>query len=140
MIQRLSHVSVFVLDQERALAFYRDRLGFDVRRDETFGPGMRWVTVGPKSQPDLELVLLPTSPNPMMTPERSAALRALIEDGAFGIGVFETADVQATYRELLAKGVKTRGEPQERPYGTEVVVQDDSGNWFSLVQRPAKAR
>jgi len=139
MIQRLSHVSLYVLDQERALAFYRDTLGFDVRRDETFGPGMRWVTVGPKSQPDLELVLIPTSPNPMMSPERSAALRALIQGGAFGYGVFETADVHATYRELLAKGVKTRGEPQERPYGTEVVVEDDSGNWFSLVQRPRKA-
>ena len=135
MIQRLSHATVFVLDQDRAKDFYVGKLGFEVRTDQSMG-GFRWLTVGPKGQPDLELILMKISPGPMLDEASAAQLRALVQKGAFGVGVFETPDVRKDYEELSKKGVRFKGPPEERPYGTETVMQDDSGNWFSVVQRP----
>jgi predicted enzyme related to lactoylglutathione lyase len=63
-----------------------------------------------------------------------AQLRELVAKGALGAGVFETADVRATYEELKANGVEFMGEPAERPYGIEAIMKDNSGNWFSLCQ------
>ncbi len=60
----------------------------------------------------------------------------MVLHGAFICGAFETADVRKDYQELSKKGVRFRGPPEERPYGIETVMQDDSGNWFSIVQRP----
>ena len=54
--------------------------------------------------------------------------------GAIGGGVFETSDVRKDFEELSAKGVTFLQEPAERPYGTEALFRDDSGNWFSLTQ------
>jgi catechol 2,3-dioxygenase-like lactoylglutathione lyase family enzyme len=134
MIQKLSHTSVFVLDQDRAKAFYTSKLGFEVRNDTTLD-GFRWLTVGPKSQPELEIVLMPVAPSPMMDEATAGTIRELVGKGVFGAGVLETDDVHATYKELRAKGVEFMGEPQERPYGIEALLKDDSGNWFSLTQR-----
>jgi predicted enzyme related to lactoylglutathione lyase len=134
MIQKLSHTSVYVLDQERAKAFYTTKLGFEVRTDAKMG-GFRWLTVSPKSQPDLEIVLMPVAASPMMDEATATTIRELVGKGVFGAGVLETDDVHATHAELSAKGVEFMGEPQERPYGIEALLKDDSGNWFSLVQR-----
>src|SRR5688572_7832960 len=123
MIQKLSHATVHVLDQDRALRFYRDQLGFEVRTDATMG-AFRWLTVGPKSQPELEIILM-----------TAATMRELVTKGTFGIGVFETADVRGDYEELKRKGVQFASPPTERPYGVECVVKDSEGNWFSLTQR-----
>jgi catechol 2,3-dioxygenase-like lactoylglutathione lyase family enzyme len=135
MIQKLSHVSVLVLDQDSAYEFYVNKLGFEVRTDVRMENGFRWLTVGPKGQPDLEIVLMPVQPGPMMPTERSERLQALIREGAFGVGVFETPNCRKTYEELSAKGVQFRSEPTEQFYGIESIVQDDSGNWFSLTER-----
>ena len=62
-------------------------------------------------------------------------IRALVAKGAMGSGVMATDDCQKTYEELSARGVVFLQEPAERPYGTEAVFRDDSGNWFSLSQR-----
>lgn len=134
MIQKLSHTSVYVLDQDRAKAFYTEKLGFEVRNDVKMD-GFRWLTVSPKSQPDLEIVLMPVSASPMMDEATATSIRELVAKGVFGAGVLETDDVRATYDELRAKGVEFMGEPQERPYGIEALLKDDSGNWFSLTQR-----
>jgi catechol 2,3-dioxygenase-like lactoylglutathione lyase family enzyme len=135
MIQRLSHSTVYVLDQERAKQFYAGKLGFDVRDDVNMGP-FRWLTVSPKGQRDLEIVLMAVAPSPLMDEARAKTLRALVEQGTFGCGVLETADVMGDYRDLKAKGVEFRQPPEDRPYGKEAIFRDDSGNWFSLVQRP----
>ena len=135
MIQKLSHASVHVLDQDRALRFYRDTLGFEVRTDATMG-AFRWLTVGPKAQPDLELILMPIAASPMMDEATAATMRELVAKGTFGVGVFETADVRGDYAELSKKGVQFASPPTERPYGIETVVKDSEGNWFSLCQRP----
>jgi predicted enzyme related to lactoylglutathione lyase len=135
MIQRLSHTNVFVLDQERAKQFYTEKLGFDVRNDMMLGT-FRWLTVGPKGQPDLELVLMAIQPSPFMDEPTCAALRGIIAKAGLSSGVFETADCKKTFEELSAKGVEFVHPPSERPYGIEALMKDDSGNWFSIVQRP----
>jgi catechol 2,3-dioxygenase-like lactoylglutathione lyase family enzyme len=135
MLQKLSHVTVWVLDQDRAEAFYTGKLGFEIRSDHRFG-GFRWLTVGPKGQKDMELVLLPVAPGPMLDEAGAAALRDLVKKGALCVGILETDDCKATYEELKAKGVVFHSAPAERPYGIEAVMRDDSGNYFSVVQRP----
>jgi len=134
MIQKLSHTSVYVLDQERAKAFYTETLGLEVRTDATMGD-FRWLTVGPKGQPDLEIALMELKPSPMMSADVIAQMRKLVEAGTLGAGVFETSDIHKTYAELKAKGVVFMQAPEERPYGIEALMRDDSGNWFSLCQR-----
>jgi catechol 2,3-dioxygenase-like lactoylglutathione lyase family enzyme len=133
MIQRLSHAAVYVLDQDRAYDFYVNKLGFDLRTDAKMGD-FRWLTVGPKGQPDLEITLMAIKPGPMLDEARARTLRELVEKGTFGFGAFETADVRKTCAELKARGVQFVSEPKEQPYGIEAIMKDDSGNWFSLTQ------
>jgi catechol 2,3-dioxygenase-like lactoylglutathione lyase family enzyme len=132
MIQRLSHVSIWVLNQDEAYDFYVNKLGFNVHTDAKMDNGFRWLTVTPKGQPDLEIVLMPTNPGPMLDQETSEALRTLIRKGKLGAGVLATADCRKTYEELRAKGVEFSQPPTERFYGVEAVMKDNSGNWFSL--------
>jgi predicted enzyme related to lactoylglutathione lyase len=134
MIQRLSHTTVYVLDQDRAKAFYTEKLGFDVKEDQRMGD-FRWLTVAPKGQKELEIVLMPLRPNPMMDESTCSTLRGLVERGQFSAGVLETDDCQKTYEDLAAKGVTFKMPPEKRPYGIEALLKDDSGNWFSVVQR-----
>jgi catechol 2,3-dioxygenase-like lactoylglutathione lyase family enzyme len=139
MISTMSHTSIFVLDQDSAKAFYTETLGFEVRFDITMGEefegagaGFRWLTVGPKDQPDLQIIL--SSCDMGRSPEAAAQLRALVASGAIGIGVMQTDDCRRTYEELVGKGVIFLSEPAERPYGIEATLRDDSGNMMSLVQ------
>ncbi len=138
MIQRLSHSTIWVLDQDAAYDFYVNKLGFDVHTDAKMENGFRWLTVTPKGQSDLEIVLMPSAPSPMMDQETSAALQTLIRKGKLGAGVFATADCRKTYEELKAKGVEFSQPPTERFYGVEAIMKDNSGNWFSL-SSPAPA-
>ena len=133
MITRLSHATIYVLNQEEAKQFYTEKLGFEVRTDVTM-EGFRWLTVGPKTQKDLEIILMEAKPGPMMEAETAAQLRKFIEKGLMGAGVFETNDCRATYEELKQKGVEFLSPPQERPYGIEALLKDNSGNWFSMTQ------
>lgn len=115
--------------------FYTEKLGFDIRQDVKLGD-FRWLTVGPKGQPDLEIILMPITPSAFMDAEACAKLRELVAKSGVSSGVFETADCRATVADLKAKGVEIVHEPTERPYGLEALFKDDSGNWYSLVQRP----
>jgi predicted enzyme related to lactoylglutathione lyase len=139
MITHMSHTNVFVLDQESAKAFYTEKLGLELRFDITMGEeyegagaGFRWLTVGPKDQPDLQIIL--ASCDMGRSPEAAGQLRSLVAGGSIGAGVMTTADCRQTYRELRAKGVTFLSEPAERPYGIEAMMRDDSGNMISLVQ------
>ena len=133
MITKVSHVNIFVLDQDRAKKFYTEKLGFEVRTDQMI-EGFRWLTVGPKGQPDLNVLLARPSP-PMFSEADAEALRGLVAKGSMAGGVTETDDCRRTTAELKAKGVTILQEPAERPYGVEALFRDDSGNWFSLTQR-----
>ena len=121
-----------MLDQDRAKQFYTETLGFEVRSD-TVLDGFRWLTVGPKDQPDFEILLAYPAP-PMFSEEDAETVRALVAKGSLGGGVFQTDDCQETFEELSAKGVTFLQEPADRPYGVEALFRDDSGNWFSLTQ------
>jgi len=132
MIKRLSHVNIFVLDQDRAKHFYAAQLGFEVRNDSVLDD-FRWLTVGPKDQPDLAILLAYPAP-PMFSPEDAETLRSLVAKGAMSGGVIETDDCRATYAELVERGVTFLQEPADRPYGIEALFRDDSGNRFSLTQ------
>ena len=138
MIERLSHATVYVLDQERALEFYRDKLGFEVRMDHTMGNGFRWLTVGPTSQKDLEIVLMKPTQEFLGDAESLAAMQLLISKGKMGAGVFYTSDCRKTYEELRARGVEFVLPPEEKFYGIEAMFKDDSGNWFSLTERKTR--
>ena len=135
MISRMSHVSVYVLDQDSAYDFYVKKLGFQVRTDAPMGPKMRWLTVSPPDQPDLEITLLPVVEGMIFTKESAEQMRKMVKSGTFGFGVFECKDIYATYEELTAKGVGFSKAPKQEFYGIEALFKDDSGNWFSLGQK-----
>ena len=134
MIEKMSHATIYVLNQDAALEFYRDKLGFEVRNDVTM-EGFRWLTVSPKDQPGFEIILMEPRAGMMFDEATAAQIRSMIEKGNLGAGVFDTPNCQVTYDELTAKGVEFLSPPAERPYGIEAVFKDNSGNWFSLTQR-----
>jgi catechol 2,3-dioxygenase-like lactoylglutathione lyase family enzyme len=135
MIKKLSHATIYVTNQDEAYKFYVEKLGFEVRTDATMEGGFRWLTVGPKDQPEIELVLMEPKGGMMLDEESAKQLRALVEKGAMGTGVFDTDDCQATYEELKSRGVEFLSPPTDRFYGIEALFKDNSGNWFSLTQR-----
>jgi uncharacterized glyoxalase superfamily protein PhnB len=136
VIQRQSHSTIYVIDQEEALGFYRDALGFEVRTDlpMTQEGSVRWLTLSPKGQPDLEIVLMPVTPGPVFDAEAAEQMKELVRGGSIGIGVFETDDVRGDYERLSKQGVEFVSPLEEKFYGTEAIVKDNSGNWFSLTQ------
>ncbi len=134
MIRKMSHATIFVTNQEEALSFYRDKLGFQVHTDAMVGADFRWLTMNVPDQPDFEIVLMEPKPGMLMDEATATQLRAIMAKGVLGAGVFNTDDCRGTYEDLKAKGVRFVSEPAERPYGIEAVFQDNSGNWFSLTQ------
>ena len=132
MITNVSLVSVWVTDQDEALAFYTDVLGFEVRDDVRLGPDFRWLTVGHPRQSELQLHL--TTPGPPLSDELVDAMRRAQAGGGMpGVGL-RVDDCRATVEDLRAKGVEFLQEPADRPYGVEAVMRDNSGNWMVLVE------
>ena len=125
---------VYVLNQESAYDFYVNKLGFKVHTDAPMGPGMRWLTVCPPEQPDIEITLFPLMEGNMFTKETVQTMIDLVKKGTFGAAVFTCNDLLATYEELKAKGVVFKKPPTKEFYGFEALFTDDSGNWFSLSQ------
>ena len=134
MITRMSHVMVWVKNQQEALEFYRDKLGFEVDTDAMIGENFRWLTMKIKSQPGFEIILMEPVAGMMLDEESAAQLRALIDKGVLGGGVFEADDIYKTYDELKGRGVQMKGPPTVQSWGTATVMMDNSGNWFSLGQ------
>jgi len=96
---------------------------------------MRWLTVCPPAQPDLEIALMAIDAGMMFTDDSAAQMRALVSKGTFGFGVFECDNLLVTYEELKAKGVEFTKPPTKEFYGFEALFKDDSGNWFSLGEK-----
>jgi catechol 2,3-dioxygenase-like lactoylglutathione lyase family enzyme len=133
MIAKMTHVCVYVLDQNSAYDFYVNKLGFQVITDAPMGPD-RWLTVAPPEQQGFEITLMPIKEGMMFSKEAAASMRELVKKGTFGFGVFGCYDIYATYEELKAKGVEFSKVPTKVFYGVEALFKDDSGNWFSLGQ------
>lgn len=133
---KMTHVCVYVLNQDSAFDFYTNKLGFKVKMDVPMGNGARWLTVTTPEQPDLEITLFPMMITGHIFNEETVKLMTeLISKGTFGPGVFTCKDIYATYEELKSKGVEFLKPPTKEFYGTETVFKDDSGNWFSLQQQ-----
>ena len=136
MIRKLSHSTLFVLDQQKAYDVYVHKFGFRVNTDFKMDDGTRWLTLNPPGQPDLEIILAEAK-SPMVDADLIPHLKALLERNAMGGGVWETDDCQATFNDLKAKGVTFTKEPTKEFYGTEALFHDGCGNWFSLTQHEA---
>ena len=134
MITKMSHALIWVKNQQEALEFYRDKLGFEVDTDAMIGENFRWLTLRIKNQPGFEIILMEPKAGMLLDEESAAQLRSLIDKGVLGGGVFDADDIYKTYEELKARGVEFKGPPSTQSWGTATVMKDNSGNWFSLSQ------
>jgi catechol 2,3-dioxygenase-like lactoylglutathione lyase family enzyme len=133
---KLTHVNVWVHDQDEALAFYTQKLGMELRDDITLPEmgGFRWLTVGPVGQPDVALALMEVPGPPVFDEETSGQLKALVAKGAAGGLFFRTEDVHGAYEDLKSRGVEFSQAPTEQPYGVDAGFRDDSGNQMRMMQ------
>ena len=135
MVQ-IGNVQLWVHDQDVALAFYTEKVGFEVRSDVTV-PEMgnfRWLAVGPKTQPDVGVVLMAVPGPPLMDAPTTAQVLDLMSKGFAGTVFLVTDDCQRSYEELAARGVEFVEKPEERPYGIDAAFRDPSGNNIRLTQ------
>ena len=135
MLKQLTHVQVWVHDQDEALAFYTEKLGMELREDVTV-PEMgnfRWLTVGVPGQ-DVAIVLMAVPGPPVFDEETSSKLKDLVAKGAAGGLFFATDDIDGTYSELKDRGVEFSQEPTDQPYGRDAGFRDPSGNQMRLAQ------
>jgi catechol 2,3-dioxygenase-like lactoylglutathione lyase family enzyme len=131
MITNVSLVTVYCLDQDATRAFYVDVLGFEAATDVTVGE-FRWVTVRHPDHPELQVTLM--APGPPLDDEAAAFVRRQLEKGGLGGLGLRVDDCRKTHADLVAKGVTFIQEPEDRPYGVEAVMRDNSGNWLVLVE------
>jgi len=133
MTLKLSHTFMIVDDQDKALAFYRDVLGLELKNDVPLGDE-RWLTVGTPGQPDLEVgLLLPGGPG--STPADIEAAIGVTRKGIMPGLIFVTPDVDATFEALRAKGVEVYQEPIDQPYGVrDCAFRDPAGNHLRFSQ------
>ena len=130
----LSTCFIAVDDHDKALAFYRDVLGLEVRNDVGF-EGMRWVTVGAPSQPDVEIVLEPPLADPNAAAADKQAMAELLAKGLLRGVIFRTEDCDATFERIRAAGAEVLQEPVDQPYGVrDCAFRDPSGNMLRFSQ------
>ena len=135
MLKQLTHVQVWVHDQDEALRFYTEKLGMELREDVTV-PEMgnfRWLTVGVPGQ-DVSITLMAVPGPPVFDEETRRQIQALLAKGASGGLFFAAEDVRASYEELKSRGVEFTQEPTEQPYGLDAGFRDASGNHFRMAE------
>ncbi|MFD6276437.1 VOC family protein [Streptomyces sp. NPDC060209] len=133
----LAQCFIAVDDHDKALAFYRDVLGLEVRNDVGF-EGMRWVTVGAPSQPGVEIVLESPLADPDASPADRATMAELLAKGLLRGVVFSTDDCDATFEHIRAAGGEVLQEPVDQPYGVrDCAFRDPSGNMLRF-SRPRR--
>ena len=135
MNQHLSYIGQWVRDQDEAIAFYTEKLGFELREDLSLPElgDYRWVTVGPPEKPDFALAL--NVPGPPFDADKVEAIKKLMADGMLGGLFFATDDIEASHEQLKSRGAEIEQTPTQMPYGVEIVLRDPSGNSIRYVQR-----
>lgn len=119
-------------DPEASLAFYRDTLGFEVRLD-VGKDKMRWITVGPPSQPGTNIVLNPPAANPGITDEERRVIAEMMAKGTYAMLLLATKDLDGTFERLQASDAEIVQEPTEQPYGLrDCAVRDPAGNLIRI--------
>ena len=129
-LNRIGHITILVKDQDKAARFYVEKLGFTKCEDTVFGPGMRWVTVSPSRNGNIELTFVIAN-----TKEKLRALGK--QAGDHVLLTIETNNCMKDYEKMKTLGVKFYGKPEQKTYGTEVVFEDLYGNLLDLVERPS---
>ena len=121
MIKRIKFLGIPVRDQDRALRFYTEKLGFRILTDQEFSNTQRWIEL---SIPGAETGLV------LFTPEGH-------EDriGTFVNTSWEVDSIDRTYEDLLARGVEFAGPPEKQPWGSFAIMKDSEGNQFCLASR-----
>ena len=135
-MMNIATAQLWVHDQDEALKFWTDKVGFEVRSDVTV-PEMgnfRWLTVSPPAQPDVAIVLMAVPGPPMVDATTDEQLRDLIGKGLAGTVFLTTDDCQKSYEELRARGVEFTETPEQRPYGIDCGFRDPSGNSIRLTE------
>lgn len=118
MIRKIKFAGIPVRDQDRALAFYTEKLGFRLVTDRPMGPGQRWIELRPaKGETGIALFTPPGHEERI---------------GTFQSISLECDDVEATYKELMAKGVEFTKPPDKQSWGTSVIMIDSEGNKLVL--------
>jgi hypothetical protein len=121
-IDRFACITVAVKDQDEALAWFTEKLGF-VKRVDRSGPGIRFLTVSPRMQPDLQVILASWFPEHI---------------GKNPTAVLYTEDCRKTYEELKERGVVFTKPPEPQPFGLQAVFKDLCGNSYALLQPGAR--
>ncbi|MEU8788619.1 VOC family protein [Streptomyces sp. NPDC048643] len=136
---KLSQCFISVDDHDKALAFYRDVLGLEVRGDVGF-EGMRWVTVGSPLQPDVEIVLEPPAADPDASPADKQAMAELLAKGMLRGVIFSTTDCDALFERVRASGAEVLQEPADQPYGLrDCAFRDPAGNLLRFAESRREA-
>ncbi|GAA2299569.1 VOC family protein [Streptomyces kunmingensis] len=131
---KLSTCFIAVDDPDRAIAFYRDVLGFEVRNDVGY-EGMRWVTVGAPSQPDVSVVLEPPLADPNASEADRQVMAELLAKGLLRGVLFTTEDCDATFERVSAAGADVVQEPMDQYYGVrDCAFRDPAGNLLRFTQ------
>jgi uncharacterized glyoxalase superfamily protein PhnB len=119
-------------DPTASLAFYRDRLGFEVRGDVEYG-GMHWITVGPADQPGTSIVLYPPGATPGLTDDERRVVTEMMAKGTFASINLATRDVDAVFDRLQTGGAEVVQEPTDQPYGIrDCAFRDPAGNLIRI--------
>lgn len=121
MLTHMTHAAIYVHDQQEALNFYVEKLGFVKKTDAPMDEEgkTRWVTISPQNQPDFEIILQSPDWGPGGTADERRALVGKVPGF-----VFKTPDCQKDYADLKARGVKFTSEPQTHPWGIQAVFED----------------
>jgi catechol 2,3-dioxygenase-like lactoylglutathione lyase family enzyme len=137
MLKQLTHVQVWVNDQDEALKFYTEKLGMELREDVTVPElgNFRWLSVGVPGQEDVAITLMAIPGPPVFEEDTRQKIQDLLARGASGGLFFTTEDAQKAYEELKGRGVEFTQEPTEQPYGIDAGFRDSSGNHFRMMQQ-----
>ncbi|MGW5780850.1 VOC family protein [Streptomyces sp. NPDC003863] len=134
---KLSQCFITVDDADEALAFYRDAVGLEVRNDVGY-EGMRWVTLGSSTQPDVAVVLETPLPDPGASEADREAVKELLAKGHLRGVIFSAEDVDATFERVRAAGGEVLQEPVDQHYGVrDCAFRDPSGNMIRFAQPKA---
>lgn len=133
---KIANAQLWVQDQEEALKFWTEKVGFEVRADVTLPElgDFRWLTVSPPGQEDVSIVLMAVPGEPMIDPATQEQIRDLAAKGFAGTVFLTTEDCRGDYERLVDRGIEFTEAPEERPYGIDAGFRDPSGNAIRLTQ------
>ncbi|GGC56312.1 VOC family protein [Hoyosella rhizosphaerae] len=121
-------------DPEASLAFYRDALGFEVRKDVGYN-GLRWITLGPVDRPDMNIVLTPPAADPGITEDERNTIAEMMAKGTYAAIMLATTDVDGVFDKVQETGAEVMQEPTDQPWGSrDCAFRDPAGNTVRIQQ------